>query len=332
MKKFSILSAFFICVLQVNAQITLTSSNIPIVGDSFDYYYQENYPFDVSQSGANQTWDFYSASGTLATINIINPSSSMDQSSFPSANLVGTQTVNAIYTESYFSSSSSDLSLEGNFLPGTFRIIYLDKQEYLKFPITYNDSFNETFAGTLEDLSSSLTYDRTGTAVITADGYGDLILPYTTVHNVLKVKLTYDITDTFMGFPFYSTQVINIWYNMATRFYLASTTEVYSNSVLQSSSASYIDQSDLVLGIDDSSLNVNNILVYPNPASNFFQIKNTSREILTAKIIDISGRNVKTLTINIGDSQIDSSNLRSGVYLITFNKGSDFYTKKLVIK
>ncbi len=329
MKKFSVLSFFFICALQVNAQITLTSAtSVPNIGDSVDYYFEENYSFDVSQTGANQTWDFSTATGTPGTLNIIDVSSAMDPSSFPSANLVGAQTVDTFYAESYYSSSSSDLSLEGNYSPGSFRSIYSDKQEFLKFPITYNDSFNETFAGTFE-LISLYTLDRTGTAVITADGYGNLILPYTTVYNVLKVKITYDITDTLMGLPIStSTQVSNYWFNTATHFYLASTTEDSGGG----SSASYIAQSDLVLGVDNFQLKESQITLYPNPANNYFHIKNTSGEILKANIIDISGRNVKTVVTSLGDMKIDVSDLHYGIYLIKFVGGSKTLTKKLVLK
>ena len=42
----------------VQAQITLTSSaNYPGIGDSFDFIYTQNPSINVSNDGANQTWD-----------------------------------------------------------------------------------------------------------------------------------------------------------------------------------------------------------------------------------------------------------------------------------
>ncbi|HKK12646.1 MAG TPA: T9SS type A sorting domain-containing protein [Flavobacteriaceae bacterium] len=336
MYKFYNFCLLFAFALQTNAQtITLTSSNnIPNVGDSFGYYYISDYAFDVSQTGANQTWDFSSVSGTLVTINFIDPSASMDAASFPQATLVSTQTIGGINVENYYSSSSSDFSFEGNYAPSYWRTIYSDKQEYLKFPITYNDVFNETYSGTYNFILTGTTYDRVGTIEISADGYGDLVLPYTTVHNVLKVKITSDYTDTDTNTSAMttSTEVTNVWYDTSNRLYLASTTEDYSGGTLQSSTAMYISESDLALGVDDSPLKDRQITIYPNPADNYFNIKNPLNESLNANIYDISGRNVKTMTVSHGNTQINTSNLHSGMYFIKYVLGSQYYTKKLVVK
>ena len=335
MYKFYNFCLLFAFALQTNAQITLTSSaNIPNVGDSYDYYYLSNYAFDVSQTGADQTWDFSSAFGTLVTINFIDPSASMDAASFPQATLVSTQTIGGIYMEDYYSSSSSDFSFEGNYAPSYWRTIYSDKQEYLKFPITYNDVFNETYSGTYEFIPTGTTYNRVGTIEISADGYGDLILPYTTVHNVLKIKITFDYTDTDPNTSAMtsSTEVTNVWYDTANRLYLASTTEDYTGGTLQGSTATYLSQSDLALGVEDSHLTDSKVTLYPNPADNYFNVKNSSNAVLKGSIYDLDGRNVESITINHGNTQINTSNLHSGVYLIRFVKGSQFYTEELVVE
>lgn len=156
MKKYCLLIFVSVFSTHVNAQITLTSTtSTPQIGDSFDYIITPTYTFDVSQSGANQTWDFSSATGTLDTVSVIDLSSSSEPSTFPLANFVFVSTNTT--GESYISSSTSGYSVEGLYSPGVARLIYTNKQETINYPITYNDVFNETFSGTNENIIAVLT-------------------------------------------------------------------------------------------------------------------------------------------------------------------------------
>lgn len=304
----------FFTTTALNAQITLTSStNTPAIGDSYSYVSIPNYTFNVSQSGANQTWDFSTASGTTEKTNVINLLNSSEPATFPSANFVfyslGTN------AESYLSSSNSDVSIEGNYLAGTLRAVYSDKQEYLKFPITYNDVFNETFSGIVENIAASQTYNRSGTIEITADGYGNLILPYATINNVLRIKTVIKSTDIFMGFTLPETTTIShYWYNTLNKFALANTSEVYYTGSLISSQAYYLVESDLVLGTKNFALVDNNVSVYPNPSKDIVYIKNDSYNNLNIDILDITGALIKSVRINSGQNRIDVSDLQSGIY------------------
>jgi len=332
MKKNYTLIVLLLISTLINAQITLTSAtNTPAIGDSYTNVSIPNYTFDVSQSGANQTWDFSTASGTTETTNVINLFSSSEPLTFPSANLVfkslGTN------AESYISSSGSGISIEGNYLEGVTRDVYTDKQEFLKFPITYNDVFYETFAGTVDNIAASQTYDRSGTIEITADGYGNLILPYTTINNVLRIKVIIKSTDVFMGFTLPETTIISyFWYNTLNKFALANTSNVYYMGSLISSQAYHLRESDLVLGTKNLSLVDNNIDVYPNPSKDIVYIKNNSNNNLNIDVLDITGSFIKTVTISNGQNRIDVSDLQSGIYLLKYLKESQIYTKKLVVK
>ncbi len=327
-KNYSIL-LFLASVINLNAQITLTSStSSPQVGDTFNYVTIPNYTLNVSQSGANQTWDFSTATGTTEATNIIDLSSSSEPLIFPSASIVSSNTNGEVY----ISSNSSEYSIEGIFSSGLARTIYTDNQEVLKFPITYNDVFNETFSGTIENFVASQTFNRTGTTEIVADGYGSLILPYTTINNVLRIKITNITTDVFMGIPLPPvTDVILVWYDTANKSHLASTTNVYQNGALISSQATYISQLDLVLSIDDSNLKDNDITIFPNPANNYIKIKNRSYKT-PINIYDLKGVFIKSIIIENGKTEIDISSFASGTYLIKYIKNTQLITKKLVVK
>lgn len=330
-KNYTIIVLSLISTL-INAQITLTSTtNTPEIGDSYTYVYIPNNTFNASQSGANQIWDFSTASGSEDTFSCISLANSSEPSTFPSANLV---LVSATYnSENYLSTSSLGISIEGAFLAGTSKAIYSDKQEYLKFPITYNNVFNETFSGTVENISAGQTFDRAGTIEITADGYGNLILPYTTISNALRIKVVTISTDTYMGFTLPETSTISYyWYDTLNKNFLANTAEVFYSGSLISSYTYYLSQSDLVLETKNTELVETNINVYPNPTKDIVFIKNDTYKNLDIDIFDITGSLIKMVTISNGQNRVDVSDLQSGIYLLKYLKESQIYTKKLVIK
>jgi hypothetical protein len=73
-------------------------------------------------------------------------------------------------------------------------------------------------------------------------------------------------------------------------------------------------------------LNEENILIYPNPANNFFELKNYNGEI---KIYDLAGKKVKEIKNYFGDS-IDLSDIKSGVYQIQISVNNELISKKLI--
>ncbi|NJX16100.1 T9SS type A sorting domain-containing protein [Tamlana crocina] len=316
----------------LNAQITLTNTNNTVeIGDTYNYILVSNYTFDVSQSGANQTWDFSSATGNIDTTNCISPSNASEPSNFSSADLVLFSSNSG--TEAYMSVSSSEISNEGYYIPGSVRAIYSDKQEHLKFPMTYNDVFNETFSGTVENISTEQTFNRTGTIEITADGYGNLILPYTTIDDVLRIKTVISSIDTYMGIPLPETTTISYtWFDTLNKNYLASTSEVYNNGSLVSSYAYYLSETDLVLDINKVNSKEYQLSIFPNPANSYTIIKNNSFNSLSASIYDTKGSLIKKLDVENGINRIDVTNFRPGVYIIKYQKDSELYTDRLVVK
>lgn len=69
-------------------------------------------------------------------------------------------------------------------------------------------------------------------------------------------------------------------------------------------------------------------LIYPNPASSYFNIK-SEREIKDANIFNLSGQLVKTL--NKGQSQVDVSDLIAGTYFLVITDDRIVQTEKIVI-
>lgn len=329
MKKiyFSILCV--IIVANLNAQITLTSaSSTPQVGDTFDYIITPSPTLNISNGGANQTWDFSSATGASSAFSYIPLSSSLEPATYPLANIVES----ASGAENYYASSTSKYTIEGQLMPGVIRAIYTDSREFLKFPITYNDVFNETFSGTVENIAAGQTFIRSGTIEIKADGYGTLILPYCTVNDVLRIITVSNYIDNYNGTPIASyLDTIYTWYNATTNTCIANKTVIYVNGVLSLSQATHIEQSSFINGINDLQIANDQISFYPNPAHNYITIKN-SDNIISINIHNIKGKLVKTANIHNGTQQISISDLNPGIYFINYTTKSYNYTKKLIVE
>jgi gingipain R len=87
-----------------------------------------------------------------------------------------------------------------------------------------------------------------------------------------------------------------------------------------------------VMNVDDS--NLNQISVYPNPATNFVHIQNKNKEqILKIEIRDLSGRMIENIKPNENQNgyQLNVSNYPAGTYLISVHLNNKTITKKLLI-
>ncbi|WP_296145778.1 T9SS type A sorting domain-containing protein [uncultured Flavobacterium sp.] len=97
------------------------------------------------------------------------------------------------------------------------------------------------------------------------------------------------------------------------------------------SSAAYIDNYVAVAGLGvNNNVVASKLSVYPNPAKNLINISNSDNVSLTnATITDLNGRTVKSVELN-GATQINISDLASGVYMMNINSDQGSVTKKIV--
>lgn len=82
------------------------------------------------------------------------------------------------------------------------------------------------------------------------------------------------------------------------------------------------------------SLSHSSLSIAPNPASDFFEIKNEFKKGDLVQIKDIPGKVLRTITVtkNVDALRIESSNIKSGTYLIQIITGSKVFLDKIVIK
>jgi hypothetical protein len=73
-------------------------------------------------------------------------------------------------------------------------------------------------------------------------------------------------------------------------------------------------QGDLVLNIEETDNQF--VSCYPNPAKNVLTVSNTMTEDITISIYSLNGRLMSTSANHPGKTQIDISQLSSGVYIL----------------
>jgi len=95
------------------------------------------------------------------------------------------------------------------------------------------------------------------------------------------------------------------------------------------------------LGVDDvlvsASLAIGDVSssdfsIYPNPTSSVINISNSSNiEINSVIVADLNGRTIKTIKVNnVANTQINLSDVSTGIYLMTINSDKGSITKKIV--
>ena len=62
-----------------------------------------------------------------------------------------------------------------------------------------------------------------------------------------------------------------------------------------------------------------NVVIYPNPVRDVMNITNLESSNYTARIVDMSGRVIKSFVMRNGQNQVDVAGLRSGIYFISMN-------------
>lgn len=73
------------------------------------------------------------------------------------------------------------------------------------------------------------------------------------------------------------------------------------------------------------------ISVYPNPTKNLVNVSNTTNAVVkNISIVDLNGRTVRSLDVNATETQVNISELASGIYMMNVNTDQGSVIKKIV--
>lgn len=334
MKKTLLTLTIFLSALYTQAQVVLTGTDMPVVGDIFMTLIDDrDSVFDPGTAGTGKIWDY-----TMMQISDTDGTFFQDLSvlpagwanNFPDANF--THYSSADSSAQMFSSSNEGLIMEGfydnkidanitevNFEPG---ILYIPANGF-----TYESHFHHDSRFEFEQFQGVwVKFAITIEVHIEGDATGTLLTDFGNHANVLRaMRLQYQTDSIFVDFG------------------MGGGYELYQTDGPKDSSLSYMFYKDgpgCLLGTLDvdpitnksisfgynyfyhspvaaKELIVNSeVFLSPNPNnSGFLKISNVPVGSNQLEIIDLTGKPVKSFQINKNEQRIDVKELSQGVYL-----------------
>lgn len=324
MKKQLLIASLAITSVAVNAQITITSSDMPVAGNSY-IIADVNDSIPYGTSGANQTWDFSSWVNTgLDTTSFQAPSNLNGASFFPTATIgIASNT-----TYSFFKNSSSAYEFLGYYsnTGGSDDLIILSPAEKtITFPSTYQTTFNGTaslsltYAATQPGVDSiRYNFDRNYISVI--DAWGTLTTPAYSNVNTLRQFITaveqssaYTLAtgdSVWVLIPNSPEADTSYMYRWLSNEHSYAVAEVYANPGDTLYYATYLTST--LVGVNEHAKNSNTVSVFPSPASDKVSFKGIDSDAYLI-IFDVNGKLVEKVSLR-KNTTINVSNYNNGVY------------------
>lgn len=282
-------------------------------------------------AGANVSWDFsqYSSAATTSQT-MYNCPGNTNCSSFPGANkMIGSNNGNSYSYLSYSNNELSTLGSKNTGTGGTTLYTFDNPKLELKFPVTYLQSFTDSWTG----YSTPAGTSETGSHTITVDAYGTLKTPLGTFPNTLRIKRVLNVTNNTTGSPAINS-VVEMYTWISADYSGTLLTIGFADVTITGSPTTHTrsftyGNNNLVLSVENVKADQPNADVYPNPGSDFITV--SSREIIDKmELTNAEGRKVgevnKTEKINI-------SGLPAGVYYLKIDfKHGKTQTKKVIKK
>jgi hypothetical protein len=358
--KTSLLSiAFCLGLIPAFSQITIGSGDMPSAGDSIHVSIAVGVgAVDHTLTGANYTWDFstlvpsaqqeyrYTTPSALP-FNFLSSSAFVNPSP-DSLPFIGNVPSN--FTD-YFKNSGSGFRQNGlsfDYAPLTtfsIPVIYTTSDYFFRFPLDYLnvDSSDAAYSINFPPLPYiGQTIHRENTV----DGWGTLITPFGTFNTlrVVSAVLTTDTIglDSVNGFSTPRPLVYQYkWMASGMKIPVLEVdaqilfgNEVVTNVVYQDSVRNTLPQ----VGINENSLSISNVAVYPNPATSdcYVSFMNSGLEPVGISIMDLSGREVRNFgkQTSIPGSHTQLLNLdgiSGGTYLIKISSGEGSVTHRIIV-
>jgi hypothetical protein len=325
MKKKLLITSLAIYSIAVNAQITITSSNMPVAGNSY-ITATDTAVTSYGTAGANQIWGFSTwANHQLDTATFQLASSLPGVSFFPTATLGMSDEQGASFMK-VSSAAVEILGFSGDLGAGPVLFTFTPPQKLVTLPATYQTNYNHTSSYELALASTQIGVDsikiknRTSDVSV-IDGWGALSTPaysnisalrqYVTGISIdsLYVILAGDSVWTFIGNSI-DTSYTYRWWSNAHTFPVAEITfdqgdTIYSGSYLTST----------LVGVNELAKNANSVSVFPSPASDKVIFSGITSDSYLV-VFDVNGKLVekgflkKNTTINV-------ANYNNGVYFYT---------------
>jgi hypothetical protein len=324
------------CLL--TAQPVLDQSLLPGSGDVAYIYYADTTGVSEGPGGAAQTWDFSQMtvhqSGYMLG-SFVEVGSTPYHLYYPNANLCYFVPVDGY---NYYGVDANSLVLLGQAMDAE-KFIYSDSQVMFTFPFAFNSQVADTFVASA--IVGSDTTFRNGSTNVTADAYGELLLPSETFQSTLRIFSDITFTQTDAG----TSYTINLkqyqWYDGTALLpvFTINNVSVFHEDTLVSKNKviNVLRYSPAFLG--EKPIQPLSITLFPNPAVDYIEVSvdipGMEEAILT--LTDLAGRkageyNASTVTGGQIRQRMDVATLPRGIYLATIRSGRHVAVAKIVLQ
>ena len=310
---------------------TLTSASGPQIGDVFTFQQVSTNGVTPGGSGPNQVWDFSAVTdtGTAGSEYVVDPASTSQAASFPTANLALINSNAGDTNFAYELLSANSLSYLGDYIPGAGSENYSVPRIGLQYPLSYGSAYANPFAGVAIGADTI-----TGIDSALADGYGTLKLPGRTFTNVLRLKYVQHTHTTNAAFNF-DEEIYQLEYS----YYIAA----YHNFIFDIvytvntvNGASYTGNNvqravNVTTGINEVAKDLS-ITLYPNPAHhNLTVIADESLLGAAINITNVLGEVISATKLTSAKQEIEVGAVEKGLYLVSIKTGETLIARKLVV-
>lgn len=339
MKQGITLTAIAMLPLMLLGQPVLNSSMNLSVNDTYKVnLYEDVTAIDPGPSGANVTWDY----GTITGGTFIEgePAICVDPASTPFADSSAAQAadiatknddggIDGPYQYIEQSGTGAWLTGVGWYETGNTGLsTYSDKMQDLEYPLTFGDSFEDTYDMMMFNVSSgAYVFRDSGYIYVAADAYGTITTPKGTFTNALRLTRTM-LSSTWMNmggtwiFTGTTTIIEYFWYVPGIKvpvMVLMMMMEGFPDY-----SVHYLQEYDFV-STASSEAKENLLNIYPNPVLDKMTLR-SDKQIDQIEVYDLKGSRCIQLPSD-GQSLIltaDLSLLPAGTYVmkVTFAEGT----------
>lgn len=291
---------------------------------------------DQSATGAGLTWTFTSLSttgNTTADTHALPTAGELTTYPGSTSVLTVTETPSTDQNKVFTENVTSTVSITGA-TGDAFSLNYVTNNALIgTFPLNYGYSNSDAVAGTFSGTASG-TF--TGTITADVDAYGTLNMndvgSGTFSGNITRLKTVQNLilSAGFLGVIGNVEQTSYNYYANNGDLVFRTSDIVVTGLVNQTIS---LKESLLtsVLNINRNELALNMLLISPNPASDFLNIRFENQEEINAiQITDLTGKTI--LKVNGSNTSINISHLQTGFYFATVATENGTTTRKFIKK
>ncbi len=307
------------------AQITLTNFHNYDIGTTATFLVSTPFYEGLEQVGENVVWDASVEGNEEIQLSYSTASDAQNTKLYPETNLAVTNITEG--WEAFYEVTDTEVTYNGFIVNNFLLQTYTDPLTELILPMSYGDSFTDTYEFENKFDWGEITTE-TGTLEVTADSYGDLVLPYGIIQNTLRIKYVENGTEEQGGTTCEKTVISYKWFDLEYGSEIAEYTIQKNSPIGIFRNFQYLSEMDYTSIKNQSS--ASKLKIYPNPASEYFQISGVDFGS-EYKLINHQGQEVLSGTIS-GEERIYTTEFSTGIYFLEIKNNKGISRKKIVLQ